>query len=567
MKRSIYFCLLVFALSALGCKNNRLLNLKNPNAYNPEDIWNDQNLANAFLADLYASTMPDWPVNQGDWADESQGILGPDAVTPSNGAFQFWPYSTIRGIDILLTSIDGGSLPSALKDAIKGQAYFLRAFNYFEMVKRYGGVPIIKAPETIGDSLNVSRNSTKECFDFMLQDIDSAIALLPNRYTSGDFGKIDKAASMAYKGRILLYEASPQFNLSNPWDNQTWQLAYAANKMAVDSLESWGYGLYPDYNGIWLNAPNEEDVLTIVYHNPGKTDGRSEQCVRPLSQSKDCTGHDQPIWNLVASYPMKDGTQPGQSSRYPYDIQTFWKNRDPRFDATIIFNGEQAPWGGNALNRQYTDIEVGSIQDGFGDQELFDRTGFYCKKGLDMSLPPAQVSLNAVDWPEIRFAEVLLNFAETANETGHSDQALAVLKQIRQRASIDPGPGGTYGLKQGMSQSELREAIHFERYIEFAFEGKRFWDLRRWRGFSKIDGLHKYGLEAQLKSGYQPVKDNSLLSENFNYTVRELITSGPKVMSVPDSYYFFPIPESEMQKDPNLEQNSDWGGSFNPTLQ
>jgi hypothetical protein len=99
-----------------------------------------------------------------------------------------------------------------------------------------------------------------------------------------------------------------------------------------------------------------------------------------------------------------------------------------------------------------------------------------------------------------------------------------------------------YGLKQGMSLSELREAIHFERYIEFAFEGKRFWDLRRWREFSKINGIHKYGLEAQLKAGYQPVKDNSLLSQNFTYTVKELITSGPKVMSVPDSYYFFPIP-------------------------
>lgn len=499
MKRLTYLLIITGVLSCfISCKNNKLLNLSNPNAYNPGQIWDDQNLANAFLTDLYASTMPNWPVNQGSNDDESAGILGPNAVTPTNGAFQYWPYSTIRGINILLTSIDGGTLPLNVREAMKGQAYFLRAFSYFRMVKRYGGVPIIKVPQKITDSLDVARNSTSECFDFIVQDLDSAIALLPNRYTGGDFGRIDKAASMAYLGRVLLYKASPQFNPSNPWDNSYWQNAYNANKMAVDSLESWGYGLYPNYAGIWLNQPNQEDVLTTVYINPGKTDGRQEECIRPLTVSKNCTGDDQPIWALVSSYPMKDGQQPGQSSQYSYNTQTFWENRDPRFYATIIYNGELMPWGGDATNRQYTDLQVGGLDDGFGPGQNYGRTGFYCLKGLQVSLPQSQVSLNSVDWPEIRFAEVLLNFAEAANETGHPDEALAVLKQIRQRAGIDPGTDGMYGLQQGMDREQLRQAIHFERYLEFAFEGKRFWDLRRWRELSMINGIKKYGLEATL---------------------------------------------------------------------
>lgn len=566
MKRITYLLIIGSLLFFISCKNNRFLNLSNPNAYNPDQIWDDQNLANAFLTDIYASTMPNWPVNQGNWADVSSGILGPNAVTPTNGAFQFWPYSTIRKINILLTSIDGGTLPGNIKSVMKGQAYFLRAFNYFRMVKRYGGVPIIKVPQKITDSLNVSRNSTSDCFNFIVQDLDSAIALLPNRYTGSDFGRIDKAASMAYLGRVLLYKASPQFDPSDPWDNSFWQDAYNANKMAVDSLESWGYGLYPDYAGIWLNQPNQEDVLTTVYINPGKTDGRQEEGVRPLTVSKNATGDDQPIWALVSSYPMKDGEEPGQSSQYSYNIQTFWENRDPRFYATIIYNGELIPWGGNASNRQYTDLQVGGLDDGFGPGENYGRTGFYCLKGLQVSLPQSQVSLNSVDWPEIRFAEVLLNFAEAANETGHPDEALAVLKQIRQRAGIDPGVDGMYGLQQGMNRVQLRQAIHFERYPEFAFEGKRFWDLRRWRELSVINGIQKYGLEATLKSGFQPVKDNSLLSQDFNYAVTELITSGPKEMSVPDSYYFFPISETEIEKDPKLQQNNTWGGTFDPTL-
>jgi hypothetical protein len=370
---------------------------------------------------------------------------------------------------------------------------------------------------------------------------------------------------MAFKGRVLLYEASPQFNPSNPYDNAYWKNAYEANKMAVESLKSWGYGLYPDYDGIWLNEQNQEDVMTVVYMDPGKTNGR-EAGVRPLSVSKNATGWDQPIWALVKSYPMADGKQPSQSSKYSYDIQTYWKDRDPRFYATIIYNGEVVPWGGNASNRQYTDIQVGGIIDGFGDLESYQRTGFYCKKGIDISLPQAQVGLNAIDWVEIRFAEVLLNYAEAANETGHPDEAVTVLKEIRKRAGIDPGTDEMYGLKSGMSRSELRNAIHFERYIEFAFEGKRFWDLRRWREFPVIDGMRKYGLEAELKSGIEPTNDNSLLPSDFNYTVRELITSGFKVMNVPDSYYFFPISEGEIEKDPKLEQNKDWGGSFDPTL-
>lgn len=569
MKRTIYavICALVLMIIAPACNNNDFLNLNNPQAYNPGDVWNDQKLANAYLVDLYSS-LPGWPTDQSDDADEGAGILAQGAVDPNNDAsFKYWPYSTIRKINILLNDIDGGTLSEDEKEVIKGQAWFLRAFHYFKAVVYHGGVPIIKTPQLLTDSLSVARNSTKECFDFIIQDLDSAIKVLPDRYTGNDFGRLDKAAAMAFKGRVLLFKASPQFNPSNPYDNSYWQDAYTANKDARTFLEGLGFGLYPDYNGIWMNEQNQEDVMTVVYMNPGKTNGRQEHCVRPLTQSKNCTGSDNPAWNLVESYPMADGKQPGASSKYAYNLQTFWENRDPRFNATIAYNGAVFPLGVSADHRQYTDIQVGGLDDGFGPGEHYNRTGFYCRKGIDNSLPQAQVELNAVDWVEIRFAEVLLNFAEAANETGHPGEALDVLKLIRQRAGIEPGADDMYGLKTGMSRDELRDAIYFERYIEFAFEGKRFMDLRRTRRLGELNGKYKYGLLAQLKPGLDPTDHSQVfLPDNFTYTVSELFVTGPKTMYTPDSYYFFPISETEIQKDPNLQQNKDWGGSFDPTL-
>lgn len=568
MKKILYITLTLLTVGTFiqGCNDNAFLNLDNPAAYSPDNVWKDAKLANAYLVDVYAS-LPGWPLNQGDWADESIGILVPDYVTPTNDNFKYWPYGNIRKLNILLQDIDGGSLADNVKTPLKGQAYFLRAFHYFKAVVYHGGVPIITEPQLLTDPLDTPRSSTAECFDLILSDLDKAIAALPNKYTGADFGRIDKAAATAFKGRVQLYKASPQFNPSNPYNNSNWQTAYTVNKTAKDLLASLGYALFADYGNIWFTEQNSEDVMTVVYQNPGKANGRGESCIRPLSQAKNCTGGDNPIWELVSKYPMKDGKAPGSSEKYPFDIQTFWQNRDPRFDATIAYNGSILPLGVSADRRQYTDIVVGGIDDGFGVGQIYNRSGFYTKKGLDNSLTQAQADLNAVDWVEIRFAEVLLNFAEAANETGHSDEALAVLKQIRQRAKIEAGADGMYGLKTGMTREEMRDAIYHERFLEFTFEGKRFWDLRRARRLSQINGTVKNGLLAQLKPGLDPTdRSKVFLPSDFTYTVRELIINGPKNMVTPDSYYFFPISQSEIEKNPKLLQNKDWGGSFDPTL-
>jgi hypothetical protein len=182
-----------------------------------------------------------------------------------------------------------------------------------------------------------------------------------------------------------------------------------------------------------------------------------------------------------------------------------------------------------------------------------------------------------VDYVVMRFAEVMLNYAEAANETGRPAEALAVLKTIRQRAGIDAGADGNYGLPLAASREQMRTAIMNERHVELCFEGFRFHDLRRWRMFSVLTGKTKNGVEAiaiNANGTEMPVTTarplalaNQLLEANFKYSVLLAPQSGVTVNTLPDSYYFAPIQQSVIAAGNKIEQNNTWGGGFNPTLE
>ncbi len=567
-------------LSILISCDNILDNVRDLSNYPGTGTFNDVQTSRAYLAALYSNTLGGWPVNMGNNADEGAGIIGSDWITTDNGTMKYWPYDVIRRINILLEELPAGSVPDSEKEPIIAQAKFLRAFHYFKMVYYHGGVPIIKTPQSLTDDLEVKRNSTKECFDFIIEDLDDAIGVLPDKYTGDNRGRIDKAAALAFKGRVLLYKASPQFNSSNPYGNQYWTDAYQANKAAKDFLDANGYGLLESYAEVFDTKGHKENILSVIYSDPVKKNGRREDGVRPLSESKNATGMDQPIWAVAEAYPMLDGKMPNDpESKYSYDVQTFWQNRDPRFAANLVWNGAIFELSGKSGRRQYTMTNIAESVDAFGfviQGEHHYRTGLYTRKGLKVSLPSELVDANDTDWPEIRYTEVLFNYAEAANETGKGEEAIQILKDIRKRAGIEPGDNNMFGLKSGMNREELREAILHEKYIEMLFEGHRFWDLRRHRMLHKLDGMRKYGIMAMKVNGRtfdkitpedsDKARAYQLLPEDFEYEVVELITTGPTQMSMPDKYYFFPIQLNHIDRNPNLEQNVDWGGTFNPEL-
>ena len=268
-------------------------------------------------------------------------------------------------------------------------------------------------------------------------------------------------------------------------------------------------------------------------------------------------------------------------------LQSFWKNRDPRFASSILYNGDLYPVQGTKSGyRQYTALGIADQDDSYGTNPKAGvnatnndfNTGFFVRKGSDLSLSQDLVATYSIDYILMRFAEVMLTYAETANETGHQDVALEMLKQIRKRAGIEAGSDNMYGIA-GTDRETLRKAILDERNVEFCFEGHRFMDLRRTRNMMKLNGLEKFGVEAiainadgtdmNLNEAKEKAVKFELKPENFRYKLQQvpLSKNSEKQFLVKESYYFFPIQQSKIDENQNLQQNIDWGGTFNPALE
>lgn len=567
-----YVCLSLALIGITGCSD--VLDINDNESYSPDNVWNDEKLSDAYLSNLYSITFSGWPVNSGMYADETSGIIGQNFVMPNNDEFKYWPYEKIYKINLMLKGLEEGTIKDELKTKLKGEALFLRAYHYFKALIHHGGIPYITNVQEQGeDDLYVARNSSAECFDLLIKDLDEAIASLPERNMGNDYGHIDASAALALKAKVLLYKASPQFNPQSGYANKYVDEAYTVNKEAYETLLSRGYGLVSDYTDVFETKGHNEAVIAVIYNNPNKKDGRNELTCRPLSQSKDNTGGDQVVWDLVEAYPMKDGKKIGSSDKYAYDIQTYWENRDPRFEASQVWNGSVFELSSITGRRQYTVYNIAALDDVFSiNLPSYYRTGFYPRKGIMESNPREEVSNNDFDWLEMRFAEVMFNYAEIACAKGITDVGYNVLKQIRERAGIEPGADEMYGLPANMTADEMRIALLDEKRIEFVFEGQRFWDLRRNRMLKQINGTRKYGLlgeyKGEITADVQRKANNyELVPEDFTYKVQELFITGEKIMYLPDSYYFFPIKQSSIEQNSNLLQNKDWGGSFNPALE
>uniref|UniRef100_F4C2S2 RagB/SusD domain-containing protein n=1 Tax=Sphingobacterium sp. (strain 21) TaxID=743722 RepID=F4C2S2_SPHS2 len=588
MKRNIYIILCFIGVFASSCK--KVLDIEDIDNYDPQQVWNDPNLANAYMANIYPM-FGNW--NPGADSDSEQ-LIGinfyPDRVTISNGEFKSWNYSNIRLINQAIKDVNAGALDQATKDGITGQALFMRAYAYFWMVVYHGGVPYITVPQDrYEDDLYVARNSTAECFDLIIRDLDEAIAKLPERIatSSTDYGKIDASFALAFKAKVLLYKASPQFNPANPWNNSYWEAAYQENKKAFNDLQARGYRLTEDYANIALVEKGPEVIFAVVNSYPNKV-ASWDYGVRPGSESRG-PAYACPTWEFIKEFPMKDGklyndpTSAYHKTEAAF-LQQYWEDRDPRFDKSIVWNGKPYAVSGKTGKRQYTSLGIAHELDDFGvnpkagvnSTNLNRYSGFFIEKNSLLKLTQAEVQQYDVDFVLMRFAEVMLNYAEAANETGRIGEAMDILKQIRQRAGIEAGGDGNYGIK-AITRDQMREAILAERNIEFCFEGHRFWDLRRLRMLNRLDGTTKHGVEAiainddgsEMAMGQaRALADKyELMENNFKYSILQVPLSGVKVNSLPESYYFFPIQESVIDKNPKIEQNNNWGGTFNPTLE
>ncbi len=553
-------------------------------------------------------------------------------------------WTRMKQINVFLAEIDKYGIAENTRNLLKGQMYFWRAWQYFELVRLYGGVPMVLVPQNPiaadGGANAVPRSKTSESIELICADLDKAISLLPGRWPNegADWGRITSGAAAALKGRVLLTWASPLFNRSE--DVARWERAYQANLAAKKLLEENGFGLFKTggvangkaWGDMWFKeAGNPEAVMVYGFNNlaMGATTTRNngwEQATR--SKEINGSGSISPTRQMVEAFPMKDGKMPGSTtdpSIYPYDTNKFYKNRDPRFYKTFVYNGALWPYSGATDYRQWTYVWKKSASATFynGTAETTpNASGIYlCKANnpaASNTLGGSSFSQSGTDFMEIRFAEVVLNLAEAAIGSGRLPEGSAGIESIRERAGIEIGDGH-YGLAsiQG-NPDKLFGAVLKERQIEFAYEGKRFFDLRRWMlfeensayaarlGITPLNGTRRTGYVISVKTqsgadyvgGTDPLKPiegsaplvnrnptsfpsgittydgylDYLYDNYFKVQVKDDLekkTTPAWTFKWYPEYYFFGLHQSVLTGSPYLEQTVGWNslngaGTFDP---
>jgi hypothetical protein len=589
-----------------SCK--KVLEKQDLGSFTAAQVYNDSTTTKLSSDYIYSQNQPAWFGNVGGLSASvntlSEEVYGDnvfvkgtatsESVTDIGAINTSGNYFKIRTINMFIRDVNAGTMEQGTKNRFVAQAYFWRAFRYFELVKLYGGVPLVLAPlDAVGqDAKNaalIPRSSTSETFAQIARDLDSCIKYIPARWPKNDdYGRITKGAAQAYKGRVLLYFASPQFN---PGNNITrWQDAYKANTEAIATLSANGFGLYARFDAsLWTtegsnggSTPRNPEAVFATLYNTGVTDiGQNNNSYPNASVPRyigSTGGSNLPTWDMATAFPMKDGKDIGATGKYTYSQATFYKNRDPRFDHTIAYNGASWPLAGNPNYRLWTYYFTRNNAL-VSTESAVTSSGLYLRKGIDPTLTLANFQNAGTDWIDIRYAEVLLNQAECAAEIGNvgsGQEGYANLIAIRKRAGIEAGTDGLYGLTANLNSQQLVNAVMRERQIELAFEGKRFWDLRRRKLLeSTLNGKRRMGVTITLRSTgtnsdyLLATRDASantnldaLYASSFTVTTKQLDTYD--IIYQP-GVYFFGIPTNSMQNNVNLLQNNTWGGPFDPT--
>mgnify|MGYP000888373921 CR=1 FL=1 len=473
-------------------------------------------------------------------------------------------YTGIRRANIFIAGIDRVPFNTKYRDALgqyrplnvsmKAEARFLRAYFYFLLLERYGGVPLLgDKVYSLDDNLQIPRNTFAQCVDYIVNELDAikdSLRTIPIENSTAYAHVANKQACMALKARVLLYAASPLFN-ENPiekgnelvgyasYDASRWKKAADAAREFISTYGDKGdktFTLAPDARNVFLNFYSSSNPELIFYRSQGNGH-KTEINNGPLgfSGNKMGYGRTNPTQNLVDAFPMKDGKPIGQSTKYVYDSQRPYDNRDPRLDITVLHNGSH--WLGIALQTYQGGADNPSSA---GD---FSQTGYYMNKFMGMFSNATEYSDHTSLWVLLRYTEVLLNFAEAENESlsAPSQDVYNVIIQLRKRAGIDAGDDGMYGLDPEMTKEQMREVIHNERRLELAFEEHRYFDIRRWREAETIFARPLTGMHITQNTG-API-----------YTLIDVLN-----IKFDTRRYLYPIPYSEVIKNSNMIQNPNW---------
>ncbi|MDD2477115.1 MAG: RagB/SusD family nutrient uptake outer membrane protein [Dysgonamonadaceae bacterium] len=586
--KNIGLYLMIVCLIGFNSCINDVLDKKPLDIISDDVLWNDANLVESYLAKQYENMhifrfdAPTEPKNSWDhrgshntvtyisdetgppvWSMANPRSVKVDGLTIHGGLLEWWDqaYSINRMLNILIEKLPESTNSQDFITSRVADARFLRAFNYFALVKRYGGVPLITkeiAIDAPDEEIYPQRNSEQEIYDFVISEMDDIEDVVKSFNT---YGRVSQGAVLALKCRAALYAGSiAQFGtvqlnglLGIPQEQASsyYQKSYDAAKKIIGLNK---YALYnnddnkvTNFKNIFLKEQNHEMIFARPCDkNYNYTFYGFLHCPKPHGYDAGMAGS--PYLEIAESFEYIDG-RPGTLDRNIiqqglWSMEELWGDKDPRFHASIYTN--ETPWKDGKVDWHWGLIGSDGVmydteQDAFGGTPAWGNqrlgtnfgSGFGILKMLNEASDVNFTEWDDVDFPVFRFAEILLNLAEASFELGKADEALDAINQIRDRAGIAP------------KTSVDRDAIRQERKVELLFEGHRYWDVRRWR--IATEKLSKPGSRLRYVLDYNTRKYKLIVYPDYD---------GPQTPPrFPKHTYYFPITLGRTGQNPNLLEN------------
>jgi hypothetical protein len=519
-----YSFIIIILLYLTSCSKDYLE--KNPlDRVSNETFWNNEKEALAAAAGcynewwhmdevLYFDCASDNAYNPFPW--EGYQVQASGYASPSDPGSSFMGYGNITKCNSFLENISRPVMNESLRKRLTAEVRFLRAWQYFIKVTLYGDVPLVTKVLSIAES-NVPRTPKAEVIKFILDELTAAAADLPQSYSGGDVGRITKGAALSLKARMLIFDEK-----------------YADCATTCEQVMGLGYSLFPDYRGLFkiANENNSEVILDVQY-----IESLYENWVLGVLAPGSYGGWTSinPTQALVDAYECIDGKTIDESPLYnpaqPYN------NRDPRLDISIVRPGSL--YEGSYYDPIDVDNNTGDYYAPYGGS----KTGYTVRKYVDELTDYKDVWATGMNAMVIRYAEILLMYAESKIETNSIDASVYdALDQVRTRAGMPAVDKAVYS-----SQAKLRELVRRERRVELAMEGLRWFDICRWKIGTQVMAGKVYGaLEGKVSQA-----DGTLALTSKRIEVETRVFD-------PAKNYVWPIPQEVIDATPAIQQNPNY---------
>ena len=624
MKKAINILIITVCVALPWSCDEGFLNTQPLDKVSSEAVWSDGSLSQAFVYNVYSflgyggfeeqalASITDEAMftHAGRNIDRfTEGTESPGSLAWISGTYEWGNmYLAIREANVAIANLPEATFDETLRDRLLGEALFLRAYYYHQLLRYYGGVPLILEPYGLDEDYTIARNTFAECVDAIVADLDQATTLLTGKEVTA--GRASRLSAMALKARVLAYAASDLHDATTAQANSTilagysnielvaytsgnqtdrWTAAQAAAKAVLDATSGYKMNLTApvtpeegeaNYVSIAMGGQSAVGDATAAIelifqrtHTPLYT----QESAWPLGGihygiNNGPNGYhnwagNTPIQQLVDDYEMMDGSEFDWGN--PAHAATPYDNRDPRFYATILYDGAdwkprpddvvsydsvdqiqtgfyegRDPVSGEPITINGVDTRKSSVEDWNGT-----RTHYYTRKFIDPdpALPDNQSNAQVIPWPFIRYTEMAFLYAEASIELGQEQEARDWINKIRFRAGM-PGIND--------SGAALMDRLRNERRIELAYEEHRYHDGRRWMIGSELGrGIKSIQVTADLKPGMLPTTRYAYdpTRYDYTYTVVDNVENETRVWN--DKMYYRPISRDEINRNDMLIQN------------